>query len=92
MTTGSKKNILKNRPPNRPSVFHGNKVMDRRKKAMKAYLGLKDWVNKYEPEMAWCFDTQPKDQRPLKNWNFLKLVCLKWKKFESLSLLKQSFR
>ena len=57
MTTNSNKSIQRNRQPKQFSMFHGNKAMERRKKAMKAYLGIKAWVEKYEPEMAWCFAT-----------------------------------
>ena len=67
MTTFSKKYVQKNRPPKHFSVFHGNKFMDRRKKAVAAVKFMKAWIEKNEPEMVHCFDNQTEDMVPLRN-------------------------
>ena len=49
---GRVKNIQKRRLSSRTQIFHGNKYMDKRKKALEAFHKMKAWVEQNEPEIA----------------------------------------
>ena len=85
---GPVKQIQKRRLSSRTQIFHGNKCMDRRKKALEAFHKMKAWVEENEPEIAKKIASELK-QRSVPEEEFWGSLKMKWRRMKCLSMFKR---